>query len=369
MNIKYPKSNISGKCCLFPAHRPRVSLHKKDMSILLNTAFDSLYLSSHLPDEVEIQSLTPNVTVKISVASKEVFSSDYYTYYQKVYVRDIRSIVESAMLQMNLAIAKFVLTAVNMENMESSSGDVTVVYSQMKSSEDSEAFLLNNFLSTRKSALISRSCPFSLHFYTDSYQQVSNYCIIYYKADYSPDKVLSYRSNFGSKLSDTTTIKSVSASYYRFQSILATQNITNVTIISVHYQIGSRAFDIYFTSDEPSDIYQFNNAFNLQETVCLFAASTSKTDISRSEAVQGRVTSFYDVNTRVKHEVETAPLTFYEAKHLTQLITSQNISRCVAGDEFAPVIVADSTPEVTDDITSPVRMKFTYEYSDQTDWL
>ena len=68
-------------------------------------------------------------------------------------------------------------------------------------------------------------------------------------------------------------------------------------------------------------------------------------------------------------EVETAPLTFIEACHLTQLITSQKISRCVADDEFVPVIVADSTPEVTDNITSPIRLKFTYEYSDQTDWL
>ena len=343
--------------------------HKKDMSILLNTSFDSLYLTSHLPDEVEIESLTPRVTVKITVDSKEVFKSDYYTYYQKVLVHDIRSIVESAMLQMGLAIAKFVFTATNMENFSKTSGDVTVVYSQLKSSEGSEEFLTSHFLSTRKSALIDQSAPFKLHFYTEAYQQSSHYCIIYYKATYAPGQILSYRSDFNSKLSDTTTILSVNASYSRFQSILATQNIHGVTITQVHYQVGYRVFDIYFTPDAPSDIFQFGNAFNLQETVCLFAASTSKTDISRSEAVQGRVTSFYDVTTRVKHEVETAPLTFIEAKHLTQLITSQKISRCVADDEFVPVIVADSTPEVTDNITSPIRLKFTYEYSDQTDWL
>ena len=339
------------------------------MSILLNTSFDSLYLTSHLPDEVEIESLTPLVTVKITVDDKEVFKSDYYTYYQKVLVQDIRSIVESAMLQMGLAIAKFVFTATNMENFSKTSGDVTVVYSQLKSSEGSEEFLTSHFLTIRKSALISQSSPFNLHFYTKAYQQSSNYCIIYYKASYAPGQILSYRSDFNSKLSDTTAIISVNADYSRFQSILATQNIHGVTITQVHYQVGYRVFDIYFTPDTPSDIFQFNNAFNLLETVCLFAASTSKTDISRSEAVQGRVTSFYDVTTRVKHEVETAPLNFIEACHLTQLITSQKISRCVAVDEFAPVIVADSTPEVPDNITSLIRMKFTYEYSDQTDWL
>ena len=201
------------------------------------------------------------------------------------------------------------------------------------------------------------------------YLRIIVYCIIYYKASYAPGQVLSYRSDFSSKISDTTTILSVNASYSRFQSILTAQDIIGVTITQVHYQVGYRVFDIYFTPDTPSDIFQFNNAFNLQDTVCLFAASTSKTDISRSEAVQGRMTSYYDITTRVRHEVETAPLTFIEAKHLTQLITSQKISRCVADDEFAPVIVADSTPEVTDNITSPIRMKFTYEYSDQTDWL
>lgn len=339
------------------------------MSILLNTSFDSLYLSSHLPDEVEIESLTPRVTVKITIADKEVFSSDYYTYYQKVLVHDIRSIVESAMLQMGLAIAKFVFTATNMENFSKTSGDVTVVYSQLKSSEGSEEFLTSHFLSIRKSALVSQSSPFNLHFYTKAFQQSSHYCIIYYKASYAPGQVLSYRSDFNSKLSDTTTIISVNADYSRFQSILANQNIHGVTITQVHYQVGYREFDIYFTSDAPSDIFKFNNAFNLQETVCLFAASTSKTDISRSEAVQGRMTSYYDVNTRVKHEVESALLTFIEAKHLTQLITSQNIFRCIADDEFAPVIITDSTPEVTDNITSPIRIKFTYEYSDQTDYI
>lgn len=286
-----------------------------------------------------------------------------------VHVRDIRSIVESAMLQMNLAIAKFVLTAINMENYKKTSGDVTVVYSQMKSSEGSEEFLTSHFLSTRKSALISPSCPFSLHLYTKAYQVASHYCIIYYKASYAPGQILSYRCEFNSKLTDTSTILTLDACHSRFEAILANQNIYGVTITQVHYQVGYRVFDIYFTQNSPSDIFQFSNAFNLKETVCLFAASTSKTDISRSEAVQGRMTSYYDVNTRVKHEVETAPLTFIEAKHLTQLITSQKISRWVADGEFAPVIVADSTPEVSDNITSSIRMKFTYEYSDQTDYI
>ena len=91
------------------------------MSTLINTTFDSIYLTSNLPDEVEIETLTPQVTVTIKVDDTEVFKSDYYPYAQKVYFRDVRSIVESAMQQMGLAIATFVFSVKDLESYTKSS--------------------------------------------------------------------------------------------------------------------------------------------------------------------------------------------------------------------------------------------------------
>lgn len=339
------------------------------MSTLINTTFDSIYLTSNLPDEVEIETLTPQVTVTIKVDDTEVFKSDYYPYAQKVYFRDVRSIVESAMQQMGLAIATFVFSVKDLESYTKSSGEIKVVYSELKSSTTSEVYLTKHFLSTRKSALLSRSCPFFLYVFSKAYEQCSNYCIIYYYPSYAPSQLLSLRYDFNSKLSEKQDILSVSADYSDFQAILESKNIFNATVLHVYFCTSPRVFDIYFTSDAPSDTFQFLNNFNLMETVCLFGATTTKTDISRSEAVQGRITSFYDVTMRVKHEVETAPLTYDEARHLIQLLTSRSITRCVAGDTYAPVIITGCTPEITDNISTPIRLKFTYEYNDQTEWL
>jgi hypothetical protein len=339
------------------------------MSTIINTSFDTLYLTSQLPDEVEIETLTPQVTVTIKIDDSEVFKANYYPYALKVYVRDIRSIVESAMQHKGLAISSFELEVKDLENITKSSGKMKVVYSELKSLASSEDFLENHFLSTRKSALLSQKCPFYLHLYCKEYEQCSNYCIIYYSTSYTHGQVLSLRYDFYSKLSDKEDVLSVSANYTKFQALLESKKIYGATVLYVHYCTSPREFDIYFTSVAPSDTFQFLNNFYLMETVCLFGATTTKTEISRSEAVRGRVTSFYDVTKRVKHEVETAPLTLAEARHLIELITSRKITRCIGNNVYAPVIITDSTPEFSDNDSDQIRLKFTYEYTDNKEYI
>ena len=306
------------------------------MSTIINTTIPTLVLSAHLPDEVEIESLTSEVTVTITIDSISVFSSAYYTYNTKAYVRDIRSIVESAMLQQNLAIASLVL--------------------KVK-------------VSTRTSALLSRTCPFTLYFYAKPYAQESNYCEIYHTPSSAPGQVLKHTYYYPSKQSDTHAIKSFTASYSQFQYLLSLSNINSSTISRVYFHIGPREFNIYFTPDTPSDTFQFRSSFNLLDTVCLFGASTTKTEISRSEAVCCRIVSYYDEQLRVLHELETAPLTLSEARHLTELLTSRQITRQNASGEFVPVLITDVTPEISDNNSNSVRIKFTWTYADQTEYL
>ena len=172
------------------------------MSTIINTSFPSLCLTADLPEEVEIESLTPQVTVTITIDEVEVFSSLYYIYGLKAYVRDIRSIVESAMLQKKLAIASFVLTVKDYESFTYTSGVIKVVYSHLKSLKGAEQALLGAFLTTRKSALLSQTCPFTLYNYAQPYQQGSNYCDIYYNMP-SVQSMLKSTVTFGNKQSDT----------------------------------------------------------------------------------------------------------------------------------------------------------------------
>ena len=254
------------------------------MATIINTKFSGPYLSADLPDEVEIESLTPQVTVTITINEVEVYSSPYYIYGLKAYVRDIRSIVEAAMLQKNLAFAKFLLTVKDYENFTYNTGNVIVIYSHLKSLSGSEQQLTNSFLSTRESALLSRSCPFSLYNYAVPYMQVYHYCDIYYTIP-SSREIITATYTFGNKQSDTPKIIPTDASYAKLQELLAQRNILDATIHRVYYYLDGREFNIYFTPDTPSDTFQFKGNFNLWETVCLFGATTSKTEIDRSEAV------------------------------------------------------------------------------------
>lgn len=339
------------------------------MSTTINTNISSLCLTADLPDEVEVESLTPQVTVSISVGDKEVFSSVYYVYGLKIYVRDIRSIVESAMLQNNLSIAKFVMTVKDYENFEYTPGDIWVVYSAMKSPVGSESFLQNSFLSTRRSALISQSCPFTLYSYASPNLEKSSFCDIYYSLSSAPGQLEKYTSKFATLKPSSPVIISSDASYSKFQQLLSAGGIRSAVIRRVAYHIGSRVFNVYFTPDTPSDTFQFRNVFDLWETACLFGASTIKTEVDRSEAVCGRKISYYDEQLKVHHEVETAPLTFSEAQHMTQLLISREITREVTPGVFAPVLITDISSEVSDNNTNPIRMKFTWTYADQTEYL
>ena len=338
------------------------------MATIINTKFSGPYLSSDLPDEVEIESLTPQVTVTITINEVEVFSSPYYIYGLKAYVRDIRSIVEAAMLQKNLAFAKFLLTVKDYENFTYNTGNVIVIYSHLKSLSGSEQQLTNSFLSTRESALLSRSCPFSLYNYAVPYMQVYHYCDIYYTIP-SSREIITATYTFGNKQSDTPKIIPTDASYAKLQELLAQRNILDATIHRVYYYLDGREFNIYFTPDTPSDTFQFKGNFNLWETVCLFGATTSKTEIDRSEAECGNKVAYYDTTVKVKHELETAPLTLSEAKFLTQLFISHEITREVSAGVYAPVLITEATPEITNDNTTPIRLKFTWQYTDNKEYI
>ena len=339
------------------------------MATVINTQFSSLCLTADLPDEVEVESLTPQVTVSISVGDKEVFSSVYYVFGLKVYVRDIRSIVESAMLQNNLSIAKFVLTVKDYENFEYTPGDIWVVYSTMKSPAGSEAFLLKNFLSTRKSALISHSCPFTLYAYAYQNSEKSNFYDIYYSPSYASENTTKYTSIVGITKPESPAITSFQANYSFFQQLLSKRGISSAIIRRVSFHFANCEFNIYFTPNAPSDTFQFRNCFNLMESACIFGATTTKTEVDRSEAVCGRKISYYDEQLKVHHEVETAPLTLAEAQHLTQLLTSREITREVTPGIFAPVLITDISSEVSNNNANPIRMKFTWTYADQTEYL
>ena len=246
---------------------------------------------------------------------------------------------------------------------------IKVVYSSFRTSDDSESFLSTHFLTTRKSALLPRSGFLSLSNYTKANAQGSNYALIYYSQQGADGVVFTYTSTFSKMQSTTEGIVNKQLSHGYFKTLVDQAVGTNSKILGAEYHIGNRQFNIFFTDEKPTEEFSFKNAFNIMETVYLYNTTTIKTEIDRSEAVCGRKTQFYDETVKIKHEVETAALSYDEAKWLNQMLTSKLVEHPDDNGDTVQVLISDITSEVTDSNKELIRLKFSWKYADGIEYL
>jgi len=363
------------------------------MATSIITDFDSIYLTAHLPEEVSFETDTEYLEISIYVNNLKAFTSRYYPYNTEVIVRDIRSIVEANMRERKLCLATMKIVAtepvdskpnitydddgnIHMEYGKEEEEAVTetidnikVVYSCFKTTEYSGGFLTSSFLTSRKSALIPRNGLLKLANYTRANAMGTNQALIYYSHKNVPGVIFTYRDTMSRMQSSTENIIKANLSHQSFKSIVDQVKSTNCLVHGVEYQIGNRHFNIFFTDEQPTDVFSFLNAFNIEERAYLYGATTIKTEIDRSEAVCGNETQFYDETVKVKHEVETAPLPYDEAKWLNQMLTSKLVNRCMDDGTFEKVLISDITSEVTDSDKDLIRLKFSWKYANGNEWL
>ena len=338
------------------------------MATNITTAFNSIYLTAQLPETVYIGTNQTSITVRVEVDGDEVFKSVYYPYNSVIAFRDLRSIVEAAILDQGLDIANLEIWADETTGSSTAIQDVKVIYSDLKFGDDTETILKSMFLTTRKSALIPKDGHVILCNYTKAYEESYNYATIFYSASYAPDTVLQYNNIMSLVQSTSAKIVSVKLDYEYFKSIVDTAISGNSIIRGVEYHIGGRQFNIFFTDENPTETFMFLNSFGEQETLYLYGSTTTKTEIDRSEAISGRTTQFYDETVKVKHEVETAPLTYEEAKWVSQMLTSKYVFKYVGESQIETLLISDITSEVTDSDKELTRIKFSWKYAKGSEW-
>ena len=339
------------------------------MAIYTITDFESIYLTSQLPEEISFETEADSLKVTIYVNNSKVFSSDYYPYYGEVIVHDIRSLVEAFLEERRLCLGTLKIVATEIvqsqpditydddgnivydydnqsEDPETETIDnIKVVYSRFKTTDESSDFLDSCFLTNRKSALIPKSGQLKLSNYTRANASSYNTAYIYYSRSANPGVISTYHNNMNSVQSTTEKI------------------------VGVEYQIGDREFNIFFTDEEPTDVFSFFNAFNIEERAYLFGATTIKTEIDRSEAVCGEYTQYYDEKVKTKYEVETAPLPIDEAKWLNQMLTSNLVKHGMEDGTFEDILISDITSEVSNSDKDLIRLKFSWKYADGSEWI
>ena len=338
------------------------------MATFITNTFDDIYLTSHMPENVLISTSENSIEFIVSVDGDEVFSSVYYPYNQTICVRDIRSIVEEAMFEQDLNIATLKLEARQQDENSSVIDDVTVICSSFKTTLGSEEFLRMNFLTTRKSALIPRDGMVELFNFTKVNEQGfnNNFVKIYYVSLTSPGnpKLSSEVLLPQQSQTDTLILQRLTEEYFKEK----VEDSENCIILGAEYHIGDRDFSVFFTDETPTYVFSFINAFNVPERVYLFGATTTKTEVNRSEAVCGRKTQFYDETVTVKHEVETAPMPYEEALWFSQMFTSKWVNRIMPDYNAPEILISDITSEVTDSDKEMIKLKFSWKYADGVEW-
>ena len=381
--------------CLFPSHHPFVPLHQKsyDMATSIITDFESINLTAHLPEEVSFETDAESLEISIFVNGSKVFTSKYYPYNDEVTIRDIRSIVEAYMRdrRLNLATLKIVATEpkeskpdvtydedgnIHMEFGNEDEEPVTetvdnikIVYSRFKTTELTNTFLASSFLTNRKSALLPRNGLLKLAYYTRANAKENCQVTIFYSPKNDSETIYTFSNTTSITPATKDLIDSVHLSHQTFKSAIDLMRKTNCNVRGVEYQIGNRHFNFFFTDEQPTDVFTFLNAFNIEERAYLYGATTIKTEIDRSEAVCGNETQFYDETLKVKNEVETAPLPYDEAKWLSQMLTSKKVSRAMGDGTFEEILISDITSEVSDSDKDLIRLKFSWKYADGSQWL
>ena len=363
------------------------------MATSIITDIDSIYLTSHLPEEISFETDAASLQIDVHVNNKKVFTSDYYPYHEEVTIRDIRSIVEAAMIEQRLTMTTLKIVAT--EPVEQNSNvtydedgnmyidfdeqpeepitktieGVMVVFCQFKTPKGSEGFLNNCFLTTRRSVLLPRSGQLKISNYARANEHGSNQVLIYYEHYTVPGTVFTYHYSFSKIQTTAEKIVTTELTHDYFKQIVDRVNNTKCKVLGVEYQIGVRRINIYFTDEEPTATFEFLNAFNIMETAYLFNTTSIKTDVDRTETVCGNQTLFYDETVKVRHEVETAPLSHDEAMWLNQMLTSRLVLKPVDNYDTAQILISDITSEVSDSDKDLVRIKFSWKYADGSEWI
>ena len=363
------------------------------MATSIITAFDSIYLTSHLPEEVSFETDAASLKIDVYVNNKKVFTSDYYPFNNEVTIRDIRSIVEAAMISQRLTMTTLKIVAtepviqqsnvtydedgniyVNFDEQQEDPitktiDNIKVVFCQFKTPKGSEGFLNNCFLTTRHSVLLPRTGQMMLANYSRAYAQGSNEALIYYEHYAIPGIVFTYKTTWSKIQTVSEKIVTTELTHDYFKKIVDQAKSTKCKVLGVEYQIGVRRINIFFTDEEPTATFKFLNAFNIMETAYLFGTTTIKTEVDRTETVCGQLTQFYDETVKVKHEVETAPLTHDEAMWINQMLTSRLVMVPVDNYDTAQILISDITSEVSDSDKDLVRIKFSWKYADGNEYI
>lgn len=327
------------------------------MPIAINSQFPSPCLSADLPEEVSISAQDEDTSAQVSIIvdGQAVFQTTLYAFGHNMALHDIRSVIEDAIRENNNSTASCRITATDGSDTVQTS-TFLVIFSQFSIPQPA-TFLLQHFLTTRRSFRITRDGTQTLSWFSRQGEQVSAWI----EATVMPSNATAPIV----VLLNQTTIRPTNDTVYQYAISVAdlqTQVSTRGRLLAFKIVRGQRGIHFYVTDEQPALSVSFLNAFNLPELAEIYGTMKMIQETESNEAVCGRKRILFDRNDRHNLEIETTVLSYDEAKWLRQLLASRFITVPVNGTQ-KEILIDSSQLEISDDNTAANRLKFTCHYA------
>ena len=320
----------------------------------------STCFTSSIPDALQINADYDSVAVDVFCGKKPIFSTTLYTYVSKASLTNLREIIEEYMRDNDLSTA-FISIVVQARD-DHDETNATFIYSTIKLQTDPSSFLKTHFLTTRTSYLIpyngepylswyQEEKPDDNDCYTDIVIRTGNEIKTYRLQDRADDSAMQTEIFIPDQMLDALEDQTPSFSRSNGEDLLS---------FTVHR--GQRSMTFYITKSQHQETFIFRNCFNCLETAHVFAATTLKTDIVRSEATCNNQTTFYDQQTTHAHEVNITTLSLEHALWLNQLLESHKVT----DRKGNAILISDITSEISDEANATNKLKFTWRFSDNS---
>lgn len=317
-------------------------------------------LTSDLPAAFKISAAGP-VTIAINRNSQNIFETTLYPYNGTATLTNIREIIEDNLRETAHITAAYKILAST--ETEQDAINVDIIYCSYIIANRPADYFATHFLTTRKSFLLPSNATQQLTFLQEGTPDDNAYyteCLV--KTSSAIQKVTIHERTDNSEI---VTEEVNPSPILKTLQEEATKNNEDPPerLISFTVHRAGRAVTFYVTDREPDLQLQFRNCFNAWETAHLFAATTYKTEVERTEATVNKTTKFYDQQTTRSHEVQLTTLSLEHALWLNQLLESFEVKDPITGKR---ILITDETSEISDETNATNTLKFTWSFEDNS---
>ena len=140
----------------------------------------------------------------------------------------------------------------------------------------------------------------------------------------------------------------------------APASLAEISYFAISFGEAQKMF--YLVDDRPCISFEYKNMFNATDYIDIFGSVTTKTAVSRDEAVCSGVIQQYNRIVSRTYEVQTGPLTDDQVRELEQLVASHSVLLPNNGHPL-PILITDHTVEISDGDEALPSVKFTFRFA------